>query len=91
MRAIGPEACLYFIAWVLLGNFVLLNLFLAILLDNFSESAPEIEDLMDAETLQFTEYDEQDPISKAMRSVTILGNLSAKKRRKKEAEIVNLI
>jgi predicted membrane protein len=31
---------LYFISWVFLGNFMLLNLFLAILLDSFTEEAP---------------------------------------------------
>jgi hypothetical protein len=36
MRTVGSWACLYFIAIVVIGNYVVLNLFLAILLDNFS-------------------------------------------------------
>lgn len=35
-----PISALYFISWVFLGNFMLLNLFLAILLDSFTEEAP---------------------------------------------------
>ncbi len=31
-----PIAALYYISWVFLGNFMLLNLFLAILLDSFT-------------------------------------------------------
>jgi hypothetical protein len=37
IRAVGPSAALYFVSWVFLGNFVLLNLFLAILLDSFNQ------------------------------------------------------
>lgn len=37
MRGAGSISALYFIFWIFLGNFVLLNLFLAILLDNFSD------------------------------------------------------
>ncbi|KAA0155090.1 hypothetical protein FNF31_06158 [Cafeteria roenbergensis] len=33
-----PASAIYFITWVILGQFILLNLFLAVLLDNFSES-----------------------------------------------------
>jgi hypothetical protein len=32
---------LYFISWIFIGNFMLLNLFLAILLDSFSEEESE--------------------------------------------------
>jgi hypothetical protein len=34
----GEGSAVYFIIWIFLGNFILLNLFLAILLDNFSIS-----------------------------------------------------
>ena len=34
----------YYIAWIFLGNFILLNLFLAILLDSFLEEEEESED-----------------------------------------------
>lgn len=30
-------SCLYYISWIFIGNFILLNLFLAILLDSFLE------------------------------------------------------
>lgn len=33
--SVGPFSCLYFVSWIFLGNFVLLNLFLAILLEAF--------------------------------------------------------
>ena len=34
----GPFSSLFLISWIFIGNFVLLNLFLAILLDSFSEN-----------------------------------------------------
>ena len=34
----GPFSCIYFIAWIFIGNFVLLNLFLAILLDAYTKN-----------------------------------------------------
>ncbi|RLN91051.1 hypothetical protein BBJ28_00004364 [Nothophytophthora sp. Chile5] len=40
-RASGWSAVLYFISLVVLGNFIVLNLFLAILLGNFDESSDE--------------------------------------------------
>jgi hypothetical protein len=36
--------CIFYIAWIFLGNFILLNLFLAILLDSFLEEDEEEED-----------------------------------------------
>ena len=39
MRAMGWEAVFYFLALVVLGMFILLNLFMAILLSNFDELA----------------------------------------------------
>jgi hypothetical protein len=33
----GPISAIYFISWIFIGNFMLLNLFLAILLDSFVE------------------------------------------------------
>jgi hypothetical protein len=36
---------LYFVSWIFLGNFILLNLFVAILLDGFiNEDVEEMED-----------------------------------------------
>ena len=34
----------YFMLWIFLGNFILLNLFLAILLDSFLENSEEIDE-----------------------------------------------
>uniref|UniRef100_A0A0G4H4M4 Ion transport domain-containing protein n=1 Tax=Chromera velia CCMP2878 TaxID=1169474 RepID=A0A0G4H4M4_9ALVE len=41
MRAVGPAAALYFVLWIFLGNFVLLNLFLAVILDSFDAEASD--------------------------------------------------
>lgn len=40
-------ASVYLIAWIFIGNFILLNLFLAILLDSFIEEDEEQEPLED--------------------------------------------
>ena len=45
VRATGYGAAFYFIALILMGNVILLNLFLAILLGNFTESEPDEERL----------------------------------------------
>jgi hypothetical protein len=37
----GEFSALFFISWIFIGNFALLNLFLAILLDQFSEASEE--------------------------------------------------
>lgn len=40
----------FYIVWIFVGNFILLNLFLAILLDSFlEEDDPEEEDMLEAE------------------------------------------
>ena len=36
--SIGPASCLLLVFWIILGNFILLNLFLAILLDSFNQN-----------------------------------------------------
>ena len=42
IRAVGYGSTIYFVSLIILGNFIVLNLFLAILLDNFeSEDIPE--------------------------------------------------
>jgi len=41
VRAVGKASCLYFITLLIIGNFVLTNLFVAILLDGFAEKAEE--------------------------------------------------
>mmetsp|Transcript_3119 Transcript_3119/g.7221 ORF Transcript_3119/g.7221 Transcript_3119/m.7221 type:complete len:1718 (+) Transcript_3119:685-5838(+) len=44
MRSVSTWACLYFIFLVVVGNYIILNLFLAILLDNFGSSDDEDDD-----------------------------------------------
>lgn len=46
-------APLYLVSWIFIGNFILLNLFLAILLDSFAEEEEE-------EALQLEEYEEHE-------------------------------
>ncbi|KAJ9529653.1 hypothetical protein QJQ45_014416, partial [Haematococcus lacustris] len=41
MEGTGPAAVLYFVIWVVIGNFILLTLFLAILINNFQDE-PEL-------------------------------------------------
>lgn len=38
---VGPISCLLLISWIVLGNYILLNLFLAILLDSFADVGRE--------------------------------------------------
>ena len=42
--SIGPASCLLLIFWIILGNFILLNLFLAILLDSFNQNDEDSTD-----------------------------------------------
>lgn len=50
MRAAGGSmvfkatAALYYISWIFIGNFILLNLFLAILIDSFGEADADMEE-----------------------------------------------
>ena len=50
-----PISALYYISWVFLGNFMLLNLFLAILLDSFTNEElhkPITDDQLDPKKIQ---------------------------------------
>lgn len=38
----GAFSCFFLIAWIIIGNFILLNLFLAIMLDSFTEDSESI-------------------------------------------------
>jgi hypothetical protein len=49
VRATGWLGILYFIAWVVLGQFILLNLFLAVLMDNFDKIGKDASGEADAE------------------------------------------
>ena len=37
-------AAFFYISWIFIGNFILLNLFLAILIDSFNEADAELEE-----------------------------------------------
>lgn len=49
MRAKGTAAILYFMVWVVIGNFILLTLFLAILITNFQNEPEPTEEEMEAD------------------------------------------
>ena len=68
MVAIGDGACVYFIMWIVIGHFTLLTLFLAILINNFSEiqevppeEGEESEEEQDNELE--TEFEEKDKVN----------------------------
>ncbi len=42
---------MYYISWIFIGNFILLNLFLAILIDAFGEEDADLAEPDDDETL----------------------------------------
>lgn len=54
----APVACLYLISWIFLGNFMILNLFLAILLDSFTTESPEDAN-KDLKMLNMTEKEQE--------------------------------
>lgn len=43
----GNGSAMYFIAWIFIGNIVILNLFLAILLDSFSDGDSNDDEELD--------------------------------------------
>jgi hypothetical protein len=45
-------SAIYYISWIFIGNFILLNLFLAILLDSFLEEDEEEQNSEEAEAAQ---------------------------------------
>ena len=44
MQVEGEGACIFFVLLIILGNIIMLNLFLAILLDSFLENSEEIDE-----------------------------------------------
>ncbi|GIL75525.1 hypothetical protein Vretifemale_5297, partial [Volvox reticuliferus] len=75
MRARGTAAVLYFVAWIIVGNFVLLTLFLAILITNFQsdeEPPPSEDELTGAEYKPFAPDDQSETASTL--GGTILGD-----------------
>lgn len=55
VRATGWLGVLYFIAWVVLGQFILLNLFLAVLMDNFDKIGKDADGDIAAEEVRTQE------------------------------------
>ena len=49
MSAVGPATCLFWIAWDIIGHKILLNLFLAILINNFQDQEVGFDLLCHAE------------------------------------------
>jgi len=43
-----PITAIFYISWIFIGNFILLNLFLAILLDSFLTEDDELEETEEA-------------------------------------------
>jgi len=76
IRAAGPGASLYFVSWVFLGNFVLLNLFLAILLDSFNQEVNN---------------DTDDFNSTIDNSTTSAGTTAQKKLRRRKEEALKIM
>lgn len=62
--SLGQYSFIYFFVWIVLGNFVLLNLFLAILLDAFSAISQEREEVKAAEALAATLRPIQRPVAR---------------------------
>ena len=62
--SLGQYSFIYFFVWIVLGNFVLLNLFLAILLDAFSAISKEREESKAAEALAATMRPVQRPLAR---------------------------
>eukprot|EP00347_Sterkiella_histriomuscorum_P015163 403358079 len=59
---------IFFVSWIFIGNFILLNLFLAILLDSFLEEKEEEDELALEEELQGINQTEQDQHVQTMES-----------------------
>jgi len=63
VRAQGIVAVLYFIIWVVMGQFILLNLFLAVLMDNFDKIGGQKEkEETDDDDDDFDSDDEEDAL-----------------------------
>ena len=72
----GYASCLYLISWIFIGNYVVLNLFLAILLDAFSENDQDAEVIV--------ENDEDGPNN---RRSSLYGNYNERLNKKRELNI----
>lgn len=74
---VGAASCLFLISWIFIGNYVVLNLFLAILLDAFSENEQEMLENLDECS--------DEPMLK--RRSSIFGNIQDQIHKKREKNI----
>lgn len=80
----------YFISWIFLGNFILLNLFLAILLDSFLEEGEE-EDLDEIENQKrLKRIRREEKMKRINRNKIIMGENNERKLAKKKNQPSNL-
>jgi len=80
----------YFISWIFLGNFILLNLFLAILLDSFLEEGEE-EDLDELEHLKYLKkLRKAEKLKRINKNKIIMGENNERKLAKKKNQPSNL-
>jgi uncharacterized protein YpmB len=81
---------IYFISWIFLGNFILLNLFLAILLDSFLEEGEE-EDLDEIEHQKYLKkLRKADKLKRMNKNKIIMGENNERKLAKKKNQPSNL-
>jgi hypothetical protein len=74
----------YFISWIFLGNFILLNLFLAILLDSFLEEGEE-EDLDEIEKKKYLKkIRKEEKLSRLNKNKIVMGENNERKLAKKK-------
>jgi len=80
----------YFISWIFLGNFIRLNLFLAILLDSFLEEGEE-EDLDELEHLKYLKkLRKAEKLKRINKNKIIMGENNERKLAKKKNQPSNL-
>lgn len=67
--------CIYYISWIFLGNFILLNLFLAILLDSFLEEEDEddIDEAEKQELLRLKQERKKQKLKRKQKNIVIMG------------------
>ena len=78
----GPASCLYLVSWIFIGNYVVLNLFLAILLDAFSETEDDSISVI-------TEENDED-INNNNKRTSLYGNYQERINKKREANLLRI-
>lgn len=73
---VGPASALFLVSWIFLGNYVVLNLFLAILLDAFSET--------DEDGIDLVQEDSTDPKNVNRTRTSLYKNFNEKLNKKRE-------